>query len=255
VSIERSPVVVHVSPHPDDEALGAPGVLLRLRDAGWTVVNLAVSLGRSEQYERRRSELLASTRESGFELRIADPPVRISSNDDLGLAEGEVSAFLSDALAELGPDLVVGPSAFDAHHGHQCVGRSLMNACEATNFAEPVWLWNIWGVSEPANLLVEFDGAHLTAAGQILAHHVGEVERADLGRLLVTRANYHAAVGVERVLGFGSEVPPPRPRTAHLLTEVRLSSGQWTSATPRLVRRSAVLGSAGSWQGTAVRVR
>jgi len=28
------PVVVHVSPHPDDEALGAPATLLLLRRAG-----------------------------------------------------------------------------------------------------------------------------------------------------------------------------------------------------------------------------
>ena len=38
--------VLHVSPHPDDELVGAPGTLKTLRDHGWQIVNLAGGLGR-----------------------------------------------------------------------------------------------------------------------------------------------------------------------------------------------------------------
>jgi len=31
--------VLHLAPHPDDEALGAPATLLALRDAGHRVIN------------------------------------------------------------------------------------------------------------------------------------------------------------------------------------------------------------------------
>ena len=40
-----SPTVVHVAPHPDDEALGCPGALLHLLDRGWKVVSVLASLG------------------------------------------------------------------------------------------------------------------------------------------------------------------------------------------------------------------
>jgi len=37
--------VLHVAPHPDDEALGAPCTLLRLKDAGARVVVVACGRG------------------------------------------------------------------------------------------------------------------------------------------------------------------------------------------------------------------
>ena len=43
-----APAVLAVSPHPDDELLGAGATLMALRDAGWRVINLAASLGRED---------------------------------------------------------------------------------------------------------------------------------------------------------------------------------------------------------------
>ena len=51
-----SPTVVHVAPHPDDEALGCPGALLHLYDRGWRVISVLASLGFPNQWERRREE-------------------------------------------------------------------------------------------------------------------------------------------------------------------------------------------------------
>jgi LmbE family N-acetylglucosaminyl deacetylase len=47
---------LHIAPHPDDELLGAGGTLLRLCDSGWTVVNLACSLGRPADTVRRTAD-------------------------------------------------------------------------------------------------------------------------------------------------------------------------------------------------------
>ncbi|MGO9823020.1 MAG: PIG-L family deacetylase, partial [Solirubrobacteraceae bacterium] len=71
------PVVIGVSPHPDDELLGAPATLMGLRDAGWRVINFACALGRPEDHGRRRAELTRACELAGFELVIADPPVPI----------------------------------------------------------------------------------------------------------------------------------------------------------------------------------
>ena len=45
--------VLQISPHPDDELLGAPATLIALAQAGHEVVNLAVSLGRDQDRPRR----------------------------------------------------------------------------------------------------------------------------------------------------------------------------------------------------------
>ena len=91
------PVVLHVSPHPDDEALGAPATLLMLRRAGWRVVNAVVSLGRPDDHARRRSEAVEAARRAGFELRLTDDESRIEDR-------------LRSLLDELAPALVLSPS-------------------------------------------------------------------------------------------------------------------------------------------------
>src|SRR6185295_887192 len=74
--------VLHLSPHPDDEVLGAGATLLGLREAGHRVINLACSLGRPEQQERRRAEVTEACRRADFELVVHDPPLALSSGDD-----------------------------------------------------------------------------------------------------------------------------------------------------------------------------
>ena len=44
--------VLHISPHPDDELMGAPATLMALRDAGHEVTNLALTLGREADHGR-----------------------------------------------------------------------------------------------------------------------------------------------------------------------------------------------------------
>ena len=79
--------LLQLSPHPDDELAGMPATLMALRDAGWRIVNLACGLGRPEQHERRLAELEEACRRAGFELRLCDPPLALSADDDLRAAE------------------------------------------------------------------------------------------------------------------------------------------------------------------------
>src|SRR4051794_35465587 len=77
-----APVVVHVSPHPDDEAAGAPATLLTLRDAGWTVINLLTNLGRPGDQERRHGEARLAAQRARFELVVADDIVDLPVGDN-----------------------------------------------------------------------------------------------------------------------------------------------------------------------------
>lgn len=79
--------VLPVSPHPDDEALGAPVVLQGLAAPGHRVVNAAASLGRPAQHKQRRREVVEACRRAGFGLVVNDSPARISAGDDLWVAE------------------------------------------------------------------------------------------------------------------------------------------------------------------------
>src|SRR5262249_35810209 len=143
--MNRPGAVLAVSPHPDDEILGAGATLMALRDAGWRVVNLACSLGRAVDRERRRQELAEACRRARFELVLADPAPAIGADDDLALAQGELARAVADLDQRTGSRLIVGPSPHDGHHGHEVVGRAIRDAVEARSEPCRVMVWGLWG--------------------------------------------------------------------------------------------------------------
>ncbi len=213
------PTAVHFSPHPDDEVLGAPGGLFALRDAGWRIVNVACSLGRPEQEERRLRELREACTRAGFELRVD------------GTDPGRL-------LAELQPGLVVAPSPHDPHPFHEEVARGALAAVASAGAPTRVWLWGLW--SEPAlpSLALELTDARLDEIEHALAAHEGELARTDFRRLLRARADVCGVIGAERIYGFGAPALPFG--RAELLTEVALESGRWRLCEPRTVRDGAI---------------
>lgn len=215
----EQPVVVHFSPHPDDELLGAPGALFALRDAGWRVVNVACSLGRPEERERRRAELEEACRRASFELRVETAGPR-------------------SVLAELQPRLVVAPSPHDRHPLHEEVGRQALAAVARAGAPGRVWLWGLWGELALPSLALELTGDRLNEIELALDAHAGQLERSDFRRLLRARADLHAVVGAERIFGFGSEGLPFR--AAELLTEVALVAARWRLCEPRVLPQGEV---------------
>lgn len=218
------PVAVHFSPHPDDELLGAPGALFALRDAGWRVVNAACSLGRPEQHERRRAELVEACRRARFELRLDGiEPQRV--------------------LAELEPALVVAPSPHDCHPLHEQVGREVLAAIAAAGSPSTAWLWSLWGSSALPTLVVELTDERLDEIAHALAAHEGELARVDFSRLIRSRAALEGVAGAERVFGFGAPALPFA--SAELLTEVQLVDGRFHLCEPRVLTDAAEPGVAG----------
>jgi len=216
---DRMPVALHVAPHPDDEMLGAPGTLLTLQEAGWTVVNLACSLGRPDQLQRRLSELQEACNRTGFRLRLTRQPIAMSATDDLRLAESLVTGEIAAAIAELSPTLVVGPSPHDSHHGHELVGRATHGALAQTRTRPRWWMWNLWGESPTPTLYVTLSDEFLRRAAHGLAAHERELARNDYGQLLYARAEVAAVLGAERVFGYGTN--STGARFAEILTDRR----------------------------------
>jgi LmbE family N-acetylglucosaminyl deacetylase len=212
--------VLHVSPHPDDEALGAPATLLLLRRAGWRVVNVVANLGRAEDHDRRRAEAIDAAALAGFEVVLPD-----------GHALEE---RLPPLMAEHAPALVVSPSSDDAHPSHQAVARTTAAALEKA--AEPTrwWTWALWADLGQPTLYVPFADDVLAAAQTVLAAYTGELARNDYERLLEARSVANAVIGSERVFGFGSARASTSPY-AELLTELTWVDGTWRLGPPRLL--------------------
>jgi LmbE family N-acetylglucosaminyl deacetylase len=214
--------VLHLSPHPDDEVLGAGATLLALRDTGHHVINLAVTLG-SDEHERPRRlhEVERACQRAGFELVVHDPG-------------RDLAAAVRALIAERGAGLVVAPSPHDGHPRHEAVGRAARDAVEAERGADPpprLWLWGLWGDLPRPTLYHGFDEVLMRQAIHVLEAHAGELERNDYRDLLRARATANRVLGAERVFGWGA---PGRDQPfAELLMEAVVGEDDWWTTTPR----------------------
>jgi LmbE family N-acetylglucosaminyl deacetylase len=228
-----SRVILHVSPHPDDEVIGAPATLMALRDAGHHIVNLAVGFGRPEVAERRRAEVREATRRAGFELIAPDPPISISADADLDAAEVAVRRRVREEIERRDPAIVVSPSPHDVHHGHEVVGRAVRGALRDVADPPSWWMWGLWGQLSFPTLFVPFGASRLREMEHALDAHVGEVTRNDYRRLLRGRGTANAVLGAELVFGFGE--PARRATYAELITEVVRRDDAWWLGAPRVL--------------------
>jgi LmbE family N-acetylglucosaminyl deacetylase len=204
-------LVLHASPHPDDELLGAPATLMALRDAGHEILNVACSLGDEPE---RGYELVEACRRAGFELVIAP------------------ETELARLRAERAPDLMIGPSPHDRHPAHERVGRALLDAG-----ADRVWLWGLWGELRFPTTVVEFGDERLREIVHALEAHQSQLRRNDYRRLLAGRGAAQTVLAAERVFGFGS--PGLAGPYAESTTELVRNGTGWRLGAPRRLDTAA----------------
>jgi LmbE family N-acetylglucosaminyl deacetylase len=191
--------VLHLAPHPDDEVLGAGATLLGLRAAGHRIINLACSLGRPDQHERRRAEVTEACRRAGFELVVHDPPLGLSLDDDAFAARKLLAATVERLIADERVELLISPDRDDAHHGHKTV------AAVARTAGVTWWTWGLWRDLARPTIFSAFGDRRLAELQHVLAAHRGELARNDYPDLLRARAIAARVLGAERVFGFGCE--------------------------------------------------
>jgi hypothetical protein len=207
-------VVVHVSPHPDDEAI-APGMTLTgLARRGWRVVNLLLSAGRPGDESRRLGEAEEAARRGGYVL--------------------EVDTDIEAALRRHQPALVVSPQPHDAHPAHEAVGRAVRELLEGQSKPPTWWMWGLWADLGVPTLYLPFDEDDLTAALSVLDAYDGELARNDYRRLVCGRAAANTVLGGERVFGFGSRAASAAPYS-ELFTEAVRRDGGWYAGVRRVV--------------------
>lgn len=155
----RSAVVV--AAHPDDEVLGAGGLISVLAASRARLRLVAVTDGERSHRghttpaalgRRRTAETVAALRALG--ARAAEV-VRLGL-PDTGLArrEDELTAALVPLVA--GFDLCLAPWELDMHPDHEAAGRAARGATPAVLYYYPVWMWH-W--ASPADPRVPWDRA------------------------------------------------------------------------------------------------
>ncbi|SHN48039.1 N-acetylglucosaminyl deacetylase, LmbE family [Cryptosporangium aurantiacum] len=150
-----------VAPHPDDEVLGAGGLLARLADGPGAEI-VAVTDGEASHPHstvHRPDELAAlrraETDEALRRLGLSAPVIHRLGHPDGGVDE----ATLADALTRL---LTPGRWCLaswrgDGHPDHEAVGRAAAAACATTGarlVEYPIWTWH-W--ARPADPRVPWD--------------------------------------------------------------------------------------------------
>jgi LmbE family N-acetylglucosaminyl deacetylase len=231
MAASRPLTVLHLAPHPDDEAIGAPATLLALGEAGHRVINLACSLGQPNQATRRRREVERACRRARWELIVHEPLLPISRNDDRAEAQAQLCTTVRGVAEAEQVDIIVAPSPHDGHHGHEVVGRAARDAVIGLAHPPCLWLWGLWADLPIPTLYSGFGRRRMLRALWVLSSHKGELRRNDYRLLLHGRAVANRVLGSERVFGFGTAMR--RQRYAELVTEVVVREGSWWTGTPR----------------------
>jgi LmbE family N-acetylglucosaminyl deacetylase len=124
LDIEQGGPILAVAPHPDDETIGAGGLLLRAAEAGREIHWLIVTTMRSEdgwpaeRITRRESEIENVAKEFGFVgvHRLGLPTTRLDT-----LSMGDVVAAIGRVVSQVRPQMILLPHRGDAHSDHQIV--------------------------------------------------------------------------------------------------------------------------------------
>lgn len=116
--------VLVISPHPDDETLGAGGTLLRLKAEGHSIYWLNITTvegcdGYSEHYiEKRREQLKRVSERYGFVEAVSiDFPTTMLDT----ISDSVAISRISEVVKNFEPDVLILPNKNDVHSDHKKV--------------------------------------------------------------------------------------------------------------------------------------
>lgn len=188
-------LLVVVAAHPDDETLGAAGLMAKAESRGTRVV-VVVATGGEHSHPASPThtpEQLASLRrtETTQAVSVVAPGGSIRF---LGLPDGgldtrveDLRAALAAALDEAGSadparTLVAAPWSKDRHRDHRIVAEACGELCDARGIRHvgyPVWAWH-WGTAAdlpwPTARAVRLDSHEVERKARAIALHTTQIE-------------------------------------------------------------------------------
>ena len=126
--------IMVVSPHPDDETLGAGGTLIKMKKCGHQIYWLNVTdMCAGPEWDaaqiKHRQEQIRKIRDFyGFDgfYNLAFPAAKLAGAD-----EGEIIKHIRQVYEQVRPEWIIIPGLYDAHSDHQVVYHCCM-ACAKT---------------------------------------------------------------------------------------------------------------------------
>ncbi len=209
-----APRALIFSPHPDDECVIGALALRLMRESGFRIVNVAVTLGsKRERQAGRLAELKNACSFLGFDLvqtapkGLDDVNLNARAQDTAGWS-GKVK-IIADILAGQRPRVVFYPHEEDWNSTHEGVHWLLDDALVSLGpeFTTCTVETEFWGQCDDPNLMVastETDVADLIAG---ISFHVGEVQRNPYHVLLPAWMMDNVRRGAELVGGQGGGAP------------------------------------------------
>jgi LmbE family N-acetylglucosaminyl deacetylase len=139
--------ILIVSPHPDDETLGAGGLIRTASTRAHTVSVLSVTDGESAYPDWKGLDKVRRRETSRALSILSSYPLTIKR---LGIPDGRVSAHRSalyDAIDRMATatTLLVAPYELDGHPDHEATGEVCLEVAHRRNLAiwrYPIWMWH-----------------------------------------------------------------------------------------------------------------
>jgi N-acetylglucosamine malate deacetylase 1 len=210
----EAPKALIFAPHPDDEMITGALPLRLMRERGFAIVDVAVTLGsRVDRRAQRWRELEAACAYLGFALVTPDRTglegINLQARERNPASWDAAVSAIADVLAAQPPDVLFLPHAADWNATHIGVHHLVVEAMRRQpSLACRVVETEYWGAMTAPNLMVEStpgDVADLVAA---LSLHAGEVARNPYHLRMPAWMIDNVRRGAELVGGQGSAAPP-----------------------------------------------
>jgi LmbE family N-acetylglucosaminyl deacetylase len=138
--------ILVIAPHPDDETLGAGGLIADQRRRGVPVSVIAVTDGDAAYADVKG---LAGIRRIEQEQALQVLGVRRDATTRLSIPDSKVAEYETELESRLAAligvdDLVVAPWDFDSHPDHEACGRAARKVAKATGAALALYMFWTW---------------------------------------------------------------------------------------------------------------
>jgi N-acetylglucosamine malate deacetylase 1 len=209
-----APTALFFAPHPDDESITGGLALRLLRQSGWRVINIAVTLGsRPERRDERWRELEGACNYLGFGVEVIVPggmeAVRPADRERERQAWSEKVAVAAALLQKHRAKAIFFPHEMDFHATHIGVHFLVMDALRAGGSGSCYLIeTEFWGQMTAPNLLVEYTSADVADLAAATSFHAGEVRRNPYHVLIPAWMQDNVRRGAELVGGAGQAAPP-----------------------------------------------
>ncbi len=245
------------APHPDDECITGLLPLRLMREAGFKIVDVAVTLGsKIERREERRQELLCACAYLGWDVEFCGKDGFASVGVDTKRFEPELwESYREEIIAILkkySPKIIFLPHKRDAqptHNGVTKLVRDAMRRCDGLSCI--LVETEFWGAMTEPNLLVEAGQKEVADLCAALSFHKGEVARNPYHLNLPFWMNDNVRRGAELISGRGAEAPKFRFGTIYKVKIFR--DGEFRDAArgavaPFMAQGSDILESVKQWR-------